>query len=199
MEHPIISKVTSSDTIEWILNEWMLLARHNKKLHDAAAKYYKLRADICMIYAIILGSTSGLRNIALGSIELISFVLVNGAQICLGAVGLISAGIVTVSKQLELETNVIQHLEYTVKYSKLHRMIRSELVLLKMNDSSYASTTDFLKTCQNELNRIEELAPSIPLFIEEKLGSKCVASQTQSPGTMVVKVNTGDAKYEFLL
>jgi hypothetical protein len=65
-------------------------------------------------------------------------------------------------------------------------MIRSEFVLLKMNDSSFASSTDFLETCQNELNRIEELAPAIPLLIEEKLGSKYVASPTQSPGTSVV-------------
>jgi hypothetical protein len=139
-----------------------------------------------MICAIVLGSTCGLLNIALGAIEPVSFVLVNVSQICLGALGLISTGIVTVSKQLELEANVIQHLEYTVKYSELHRMIRSELVLFKMNDSSYASTTNFLKTCQNELNRVEELAPSIPSFIEENLGSKCVASPTQSPGTSVV-------------
>jgi hypothetical protein len=139
-----------------------------------------------MRYAIVLGSTSGLLNIALGPIDPVSFVLVHVAQICLGAVGLISTGIVIVSKQLELEANVIQHIEYTVKYSDLHRMIRLELVILKINDSSYASNTDFLKACQNEFNRIEESAPSIPLFIEEKLGSKYVASPTHSLGTSVV-------------
>ena len=99
-----------------------------------------------MICAIVLGSTGGILNIALGAIEPVSFVLVNVAQICLGAVGLISTGILIVSKQLELEANVIQHLEYTVKYSELHRMIRSELVILKMNDITYAINTDFLKT-----------------------------------------------------
>ena len=59
-------------------------------------------------------------------------------------------------------------------------MIRSELVLLKMNDSSYASNTDFSKTCQNESNRIEEYAPTIiHSFIEGKLvGSNYVASPT---------------------
>ena len=68
MEHQVVSKVNSSHTMELLLNEWMLLARHNKKLHDAAAKYYKIRADTCMICAIVLGSTSGLLNIALGVI-----------------------------------------------------------------------------------------------------------------------------------
>jgi len=36
-----------------------------------------------------------------------------------------------------------------------------------MYDSSYASTDVFLKTCQNELNIIEELAPTILSIIEE--------------------------------
>ena len=55
-----------------------------------------------------------------------------------------------------------------------------------MNDSSYASNADFLKTCQNEMIRIDESAPSIPSFIEEKLGFKYVASPTQSLGTSIV-------------
>ena len=132
IQHKVVFQATSSDTTELLLlNEWMLLPRHNKKLHDAATKYYKLRVDTCMIFAILLGSTSGLLNIALGAIKPVSFVLVNVAQICLGAVGLISTRIVTASMQLELEANVIQHLEYIVKHSELHRMIRSELVLFK--------------------------------------------------------------------
>ena len=59
----------------------------------------------------VLGSTCGVLNIALGAIEPVSFVFVNVAQICLGAIGLLSTGIFVVSKQLDLEANVIQHLE----------------------------------------------------------------------------------------
>ena len=107
-----------------------------------------------MICAIDLGSTGGILNIALGAIEPVSFVLDNVAQICLGAIGLLSTRIINVSKHLELEANGIQQLEYTIKCSELHRMIRSELVLFEMNDSSYASTTFFF-TCQNGSNRIK--------------------------------------------
>jgi len=85
MGHQVVSQVNSSDTTELLLNEWMLLARHNKKLHDVAATYSKIHADTCMLCASVLGSTTGLLNIALGTIESISFVLVNVAQICLGA------------------------------------------------------------------------------------------------------------------
>jgi hypothetical protein len=31
-----------------------------------------------------------------------------------------------------------------------------------MNDSSYASSTDLMKTCAAELNRIEESTPNVP-------------------------------------
>jgi hypothetical protein len=53
VEHPIISKVTSSDTTELLLNEWMLLARHNKKLHDAAAKYY-VPIHVCYVHLFLV-------------------------------------------------------------------------------------------------------------------------------------------------
>ncbi len=67
-EHPLVSKVNSSYTTELIINEWMLLARHNKKLYDVAAKHYKMRADTCMICVVISGSASGILNVALGAI-----------------------------------------------------------------------------------------------------------------------------------
>ncbi len=91
MEHLIISESNSSDTTDLLLNEWMLLAHNNNKLHDAAARYYKIRADTCMICAIVLGSSSGILNIALGSMALP--VLVNVAHIYLGAIGIFSTGI----------------------------------------------------------------------------------------------------------
>ena len=176
------------ETTETSLNEWMALARHNKKLHEASAAYYKTFADTSMLAAVVLGSSGGILNIVLGAIDPLSFVLVNVAQIVLGSLGLISTAIITASKQLELEANTLHHLEHASKYSELHRTIRSELVLIRMNDSSFASKTDFLKTIQHELDRIEENAPAIPSHIELKLGAKCVSpleSPIASPGTSI--------------
>ena len=59
-------------------------------------------------------------------------------------------------------------------------------MLLRVHDSAFASNTDFMKTIQHEIDRMEESAPSIPDFIEVKIGSKCTASPTQSPVTSVV-------------
>ncbi len=113
--------------------------------------------------------------------------MVNIAQICLGAASLASTAIITASRQLEFEKNrLIRHFEHAGKYSEIHRSIRSELVLLRMNDSAFASNTDFMKAIQQEIDRIEESAPSIPSFIELKIGSKCNVTPTQLPGTSVV-------------
>ena len=164
-----------------MLNEWMVLARHNKKVHDEAASYFRKWADASMISSIILGSTSSLLNVVLGAIHPAHLVIVNISQIVLGLTGLSATMIVTISKQLELDANAINHSEYALKYSELHRLIRAELVLLRMNDSSYASSTDFLKTCAAELNRIEESAPSVPEQVSKRLGAKCTCSPAPSP------------------
>jgi hypothetical protein len=78
------------------------MCRHRKGLHNEASKYYKRRADTCILSSIISGSTAGILNIAL-AIEPVSFVVVNIAQICLGAASLASTAIITASKQLEFE------------------------------------------------------------------------------------------------
>ena len=57
-----------------------------------------------------------------------------------------------------------------------------------MNDSAYASNTNFMKTIQHEIDRIEESAASIPGFIEAKIGSKPnrTLTLTHSPVTSIV-------------
>ena len=87
----------------------------------------------------------------------------------------------TLSEQLELDANAIHHAEYALRYSELHRLIRAELVLIHCQDSSYASSTDFLKKCVEELNRIEESAPAIPELISKRVGAKCTCSPASSP------------------
>ena len=79
--------------------------------------------------------------------------------------GLSATIIVQVAKQLELDANMIHHNDAAPKYGELHRMIRSELVLLRRDDCRYASAEDFLKQCQNELSKIEESAPAVPEHI----------------------------------
>ena len=169
-----MSSSQKSESPETLLVEWILMCRHRKRLHDEGSKYYKRNADTCILSAIILGSTAGILNIAL-AIEPVSFVVVNIAQIWLGAAGLASTAIITASRQLEFEKNALEHFESAGKYSEIHRSIKA-----------YASNTDFMKTIQHEIDHIEESAPSIPGFIEFKIGAKCNMLPTQSPGKSVV-------------
>ena len=169
------------ETTENLLNDWMKFAKHNKQLHEASAVYYKKFAEISILSSIILGSTGSILNIVLGALDPFSSVIVNVAQIALGASGLVATAIITASKQLELEANTLHHIEHASKYGELYRTIRAELVLIRMNDSSYASKTDFLKHIEHELDRIELNAPTIPDHIERNLGPKCIASPNHSP------------------
>jgi len=97
---------------EGLINEWMVLARHNRRVHDEAESYFRKWADESMISSIVLGSTSSLLNVVLGAIHPAHLVIVNLSQIILGLTGLGATVIMTLSKQLELDSNAINHSEY---------------------------------------------------------------------------------------
>jgi hypothetical protein len=134
-----------------------------------------------MIMSVITGTTSSILNIVLGVLDPVQLVVVNLSQILLGLTGLGATVKMTISKQLDLDALGILHGEYASKYNELHRQIRSEFMLLRMNDSSFASSTDFLKTCAGDLNRIEENAPVIPEHVIKRSGAKCTCSPAQYP------------------
>jgi hypothetical protein len=123
--------ISMSESHEMVLTEWMLMFRHNKRLHNEDSKYYKRYSGTSPLSAIILGSTVGILNIGLGAIEPSSILLINIAQICLGAVNLLaSTAIIPASKHLEYEKNTLEHIEHASTYSKIHISIRLKLVLL---------------------------------------------------------------------
>ncbi len=133
-----------------------------------------------MIMSVITGTTSSVINIVLGVLGLVQLIVVNLSQIILGLTGLGATVIMTISKQLDLDALRILHGEYASKYNELHRQIRSELVLLRMNDSSFVSSADFLKQCAAELHRIEENVPAIPEHVIKRVDMKCTCSPAQS-------------------
>lgn len=159
---------------EPLLSKWRTVARESKRLHDAARSHFKKKADASLISAVVLGSAGGLMNILLGVIDPTFESVINISQIVLGACSVMSVGIMSTSKQLGWESKVNLHEEYSTRYSEIVRMINTEATLSRLNDSSFASTADFIKTIQAELDRIEDHAPPIPSWIEEKLGCKSV-------------------------
>ena len=164
----------SSDSPRTLLNEWMLFARQNKLLHDAACKYYSALSDAGLITAVLMGSAGGLINILLGAVsaEYGSGAVINISQVALGFVSILSAAIVSVGKQLGWEQLSHTHAEYAAHYGELARLIGAERTLARISDSAFASVGDLIKRVQGELDRFEEGAPAIPAFIENRLG-KC--------------------------
>jgi hypothetical protein len=97
-----------------------------------------------MVTALALCASSGMLIVALGVLDLTTL-LINVGQIVLGMTELSATIIVQVDKQLELDSNNLHHNEAALEYGELQRMIRSEMALLRRNDSSYASAEYFLK------------------------------------------------------
>ena len=176
MESPKSSPAT-------LLGEWMSLARQSKRLHEAAATHFSGRSDAGLVTAVVLGSAGGLLNILLGAVssEYGGGAAVNISQVALGCVSVLSAAIMSLSKQLGWETRARTHAEYASHYGELARLISSERTLSKLNDSSFASVGDLIKKVQADLDKIEENAPPIPGFIEKRLGPRVPPSPGTSP------------------
>lgn len=164
----------SIEVSEPLLREWGSIARHNKALHEAARAHYSGRSDASLITAVVLGSAGGLINILLGAVspEYSAGAAVNVSQVALGFASVVSAAIISASKQLGWETKAHQHGEYASHYGELARLINSERTLAIMNDSTFASVGDLIKKVQAELDKIEESAPPVPGFIEKRIGER---------------------------
>jgi hypothetical protein len=171
-----------------LLGEWMSLARQSKRLHEAAATHFSGRSDAGLVTAVVLGSAGGLLNILLGAVsaEYGGGAAVNISQVALGCVGVASAAIMSLSKQLGWETRAHAHAEYASHYGELARLISSERTLSKLNDSSFASVGDLIKKVSADLDHIEDGAPPIPGFVEKRLGPRVPPSPTPSLGSSEV-------------
>lgn len=167
---------------EPLLREWGEIARLNKALHEAASAHFSGRSDVSLISAVLLGSAGGLVNILLGAVSAQNGPVVNVSQVVLGCASVMSAAIISTSKQLGWDSKAHKHAEYAAQYGELARMINSERTLAVLNDSSFASAGDLIKKIQADLDRIEESAPAVPGFIERKLGERSLGgSSTRVP------------------
>ena len=162
----VSSASESIEVQEPLLKKWRNIARTNTRLHAEARAYYKNLADSSLVSAVVIGSTGGLMNIFLGVVDDTQFdTAVNVGQVVLGVTGLLSAGIMSLSKQLGWETKHQLHEEYAARYGEISRMISTEVTLTRLQDSSFASMAEFIKTVSAEINRVEDHAPPIPGFL----------------------------------
>ena len=167
-------EATHLDIEEPLLTRWRDTARRNKTLHEAARSYYKSLADNSLVSAVSLGMVGGILNICLGIVDNRYQSVINVGQVVPGSTSIVSAGIISICNQLGWPQKHQLHEEYSARYGDVCRMINSEEILMTLNDSTYASRGDFIRTVKAELDRIEDHAPPIPGFLEEKLGVKSV-------------------------
>lgn len=156
-----------------VLRKWRAHAELSKSSHDLAANHYKKKSERALVVTVFLGSTIGLMNIVLGALgaqtqsKLRAQAMVFLAQIVLGAFGLLSTAIASLSQQLGWPQKHKQHEQYSARYGEVVRMINTQQTLFDLNESTYCSEGEFIKQLQAELDRIAEHAPSIPPVISQ--------------------------------
>ncbi len=133
-----------------------------------------------------MGSAGGLINILLGAVSAEYGGVINGSQVALGCVSVAYAAIMSVSNQLGWDSRAHMHAEYAGHCSELARLIISERALARLNNLTFTSVGELIKTVQVELDRIEDGAPPIPILIEKKLDARVPSSPARSPGTSEV-------------
>ncbi len=125
-----------------LLSEWGGHARQCKRLHEAAASHFSGRFDAGLVTPVVLGSSGKLINILLGAV---SAEYGGVSQVTLGCVSVMSAAIMSVSKQLGWDSRAHMHAEYAGHYSELARLITSVRALARLNDLTFASVGELIK------------------------------------------------------
>lgn len=149
-----------------LLQQWMELALHNGTMHRTAATLYKRRALLMSVPSIAMSSvvgTTGLSGVV-GKAD--SF------GIMIGVMGLLSAVLTGAMQLLRLAETSTSHAIHANEFAKMAREIEVELVLQGTSNKKYASRGEFIKQCNDRLDRLMERAPSIPDFVERKQTEK---------------------------
>ena len=102
-----------SDSPETLLSFWMLFARRNKALHEAARAHYVRLVDGGLITAVVMGNAGGLIYILLGT------GIATGADLNISQVALYPQPSLAPPKQLQWEAKALLPGETAMHYAEL--------------------------------------------------------------------------------
>ena len=141
---------------EEILAEWAEKAACYRWLHNKSEKQYRCRNYAFTIPVIILSTLTGTANFAMDS-----FIPQEQKKMAMGIVGGINifAGILSTLQNFLRYAELMEgHRSSGVSWSKFGRNISVELAL---DEKRRKPSTDFLKICRAEFDRLIEQSPSI--------------------------------------
>ncbi len=148
---------------ESILKRWSEIGSSYRYLHDRAFTKYSTQNFRFALPVIVISTITGTANFAQGS-----FPKSWQSYVPLGIGFLnLSAGLITTIAQFLRVSELLEgHRAAAIAYSKFSRNISVELSL-PVEDRSCGGT-EFVNKCRNELDRMIEQSPNIPLDIVKK-------------------------------
>ena len=155
-----------NDTEVKVLKKWGEQAASYRVLHNRAYRKYKYLTALFTIPVIIISTITGTANFSQGTIVQIypSFELY--LPLVIGALNLISGIVTTIGQFLRVSELNEANRNASISYGKFARNISTELSL-PPNERTY-SGLDFIQICRNEMDRLIEQSPEIPMKIINK-------------------------------
>ena len=160
-------------TIEWheqqeiILKKWAETSSSYRYLHDRSYLLYSQKNLWFAIPVIVISTITGTANFAQSSFpESIK----SYAPSIIGTFNLIAGLITTIAQFLRVSELLESHRVASISFGKLARNISVELSLPVKERNSNGS--EFLSQCRNEIDKLIEQSPNIPLSILKQFEEK---------------------------
>jgi hypothetical protein len=151
---------------ETLLSHFRDTCRWQKRLHDAAHHRYQNLSDCSAAAVVGLTTAAGIFTVILPLMRPESDVI----PIVTGSVSILGGALGALTRSLNLEVRSSQHNNYSAEYAEIARAINTERVLSEGGHGTYVSKSDFIKTVQHRMNRLDDGAPSIPTWVQRSVG-----------------------------
>ena len=152
---------------ESILKRWSEIGSSYRYMHDRAFSKYSRQNFRFALPVIIISTITGTANFAQGSFP---DAWRDFVPLFIGFLNLSAGLITTIAQFLRVSELLEGHRSAAIAYSKFSRNISVELSLPREDRSN--GGTDYINTCRNELDRLIEQSPNIPIEIINEFGAK---------------------------
>ena len=155
-----------NDTEVKVLKKWGEQSASYRVLHNRAYRKYKYLTALFTIPVIIISTLTGTANFSQGTIIQIYPTFDIYLPLVIGALNLIAGIVTTIGQFLRVSELNEANRNASISYGKFARNISTELSL-PPNERTY-SGLDFIQICRNEMDRLIEQSPEIPMKIINK-------------------------------
>ena len=161
---------------EAILKKWSEIGSSYRFMHDRSYTKYNTQNFRFALPVIIISTITGTANFAQGTFPTSWQPYV---PLGIGFLNLSAGLLTTVAQFLRVSELLEGHRAAAIAYSKFSRNISVELSLPR--EERTTGGTEFVNTCRNELDRLIEQSPNIPLEIIKHFGKRFENTEFMKP------------------